>query len=68
MKEHAAYDNLPAKQRRWEISPCNARDLSWTRQPASHMSSVSDTCWVPMNFLLKTDEAISARQADIFRK
>ena len=21
MKEHAAYDNLPAKQSRWEISP-----------------------------------------------
>ena len=27
MKEHAAYDNLPAKQSRWEISLRNARDL-----------------------------------------
>jgi hypothetical protein len=27
MKEHAAYDNLPAKQSRWEISLHNARDL-----------------------------------------
>jgi hypothetical protein len=27
MKEYAAYDNLPAKQSRWEISLHNARDL-----------------------------------------
>ncbi len=27
MKEHAAYDNLPATQSRWEISLHNARDL-----------------------------------------
>ena len=40
MKEHAVYDNLPAKQSRWEISLHNARDLSWTREPASHKSSV----------------------------
>ena len=36
MKECAAYDNLPAKQSRWEISLRNARDLLWdptTRQP-----------------------------------
>jgi hypothetical protein len=26
MKEHAAYDNLPAKQSRWEICFINDRD------------------------------------------
>ena len=44
MKEYAAYDNLPAKQSRWEISLHNARDLSWMRQPASDKSSVGHTC------------------------
>jgi hypothetical protein len=34
MKEYAAYDNLPAKQSRWELSLHNARDLSWMQQPA----------------------------------
>jgi len=36
MKECAAYDNLAAKQSRWEISLRNARDLFWdptTRRP-----------------------------------
>jgi hypothetical protein len=40
MKEYAAYDNLPAKQSRWELSLHNARDLSWMQQPASDKSSV----------------------------
>ena len=31
MKGHSAYDNLPAKQSRWEISLHNARDLSCRR-------------------------------------
>jgi hypothetical protein len=44
MKEYAAYDNLPAKQSRWEISLHNARDLSWMRQPASDKSNVGHTC------------------------
>ena len=48
MKEYAAYDNLPAKQSRWELSLHNARDLSWMQQPASDKSSVSHTCWVGM--------------------
>jgi hypothetical protein len=27
MKEYTAYDSLPAKLSRWEVSPRNARDL-----------------------------------------
>jgi hypothetical protein len=46
MKEYAGYDNLPAKQSRWEISLHNAHDLSWMRQPASDKSSAGHTCWV----------------------
>jgi hypothetical protein len=41
MKEYGAFDNLPAKQSRWEISPHTARDLSWMRQPASDKSSAA---------------------------
>jgi len=41
-KEHAAYDNLPAKQRRWEISLHNARDLLGEFQrPADNPPAVS---------------------------
>jgi hypothetical protein len=61
MKEYAAYDNLPAKQPRWEISLHKARDLSWMRQPASDKSSVDHTCWVWNAIILE----ISARRADI---
>jgi hypothetical protein len=61
MKEYAAYDNLPAKQSRWEISLHNACDLSWMRQSASDKSSVGDTCWVWNAIILE----ISARRADI---
>ena len=43
MKEYGAYDNLPAKQSRWEPSLHNARDLSWMQQPASDKSSVGHT-------------------------
>src|SRR6266404_2641402 len=46
MKEHPAYDNLLAKQSRWEISLHNAPDLSWMRQPASRKSSLrSPSCF-----------------------
>jgi hypothetical protein len=61
MKEYGAFDNLPAKQSRWEISPHNARDLSWMRQPASDKSSVGHNCWVWNAIILE----ISARRADI---
>ena len=62
MKEYAAYDNLPAKQSRWEISLHNARDRSWMRQPASDKSSVGHTCWVWNAIILE----VSARRADRF--
>ena len=45
MKEYAAYDNLPAKQSRWELSLHNVRDLSWMQRPVSEKSSVGHTCW-----------------------
>jgi hypothetical protein len=61
MKEYAAYDNLPAKQSRWELSLHNARDLSWMQQPASDKSSVGHTCWVRNAIILE----ISACRADI---
>jgi len=61
MKEHPAYDNLLAKQSRWEISLHNARDLAWMRQPASDKSIVGHFCWVWNAIILE----ISARRADI---
>jgi hypothetical protein len=48
MKECAAYDNLPAKQSRWEISLRNARHP----RPTSHKSNAGDIYWAPINFRL----------------
>ena len=52
MKECAAYDNLPAKQSRWEISLRNARDLFLDPRPSSHKSNAGDIYWAPINFRL----------------
>ena len=64
MKEYAAYDNLPAKQSRWEISLHNARDLSWMQQAASDKSSVGHTCWarqLTFSFNGRTDFSATSR-------
>ena len=65
MKEHAAYDNLPAKQSRWEISLHNARDLPGeVQRPSDNPPAISRAAAIParrqLTFSSKTDEAISA--------
>jgi hypothetical protein len=41
MKECEAYDNLPAKQSRWEISLHNARDLLLDERPSDNPAAIS---------------------------
>ena len=65
MKEHAPYDNLPAKQSRWEISLHNARDLPGeVQRPSDNPPAISRAAAIParrqLTFSSKTDEAISA--------
>ena len=44
MKEQAAYDNLPAKQSRWEISLHNAGDLPGeVQRPSDNLPALGDT-------------------------
>jgi hypothetical protein len=48
MKEHPAYDNLPAKQSRWEISIHNARDLLGEFQrPSDNPPAISRAAAIP---------------------
>ena len=72
MKEHAAYDNLPAKQSRWGISLHNGRDLLGDfQQPPDKLPAISRASAIPggRQFPFSSNgRSDSSRGADIFKK